>query len=182
MASGCGATPCAVYLDNGATLACDELVVASGASLLFDETDGLWRTRLGENVFSFWSAADPLASREAPDSFERGKLVVNTIDMPIKRPVAPPEFCSLDDWFPRKRGVAFASSASRLVDLSEETPRFRPERTPAADRQSARNHPMRQCGRDVAWLRVPAKRKPNEHVYLRCQAVSSRFGTGVRSS
>jgi len=106
----------AVHLSDGATLSYDVLVIASGASLLFDETDGLGGPGWGENVFSFYSVADAVALHEALDTFERGKLVVNMIDMPIKCPVAPLEFCFLADWFLREHGVR------SNVDITYATP------------------------------------------------------------
>ena len=81
------------------------LVIASGASLLYEETEGLSGPGWGESVFSFYSLEDAVALREALRSFDRGRLVVNLIDMPIKCPVAPLEFCFLADWFLRERGV-----------------------------------------------------------------------------
>jgi sulfide:quinone oxidoreductase len=37
--------------------------------------------------------------------FEGGRLVVNLVDLPVKCPVAPPEFCFLADCFLHRRGV-----------------------------------------------------------------------------
>jgi sulfide:quinone oxidoreductase len=45
------------------------------------------------------------ALRDQLRRFDRGRLVVNIVDMPIKCPVAPLEFCFLADWFLRERGV-----------------------------------------------------------------------------
>ena len=39
------------------------------------------------------------------DRDDEGRLVVNVVDMPIKCPVAPLEFCFLADWFLQERGV-----------------------------------------------------------------------------
>jgi sulfide:quinone oxidoreductase len=95
----------AVKLADGDSLEYDALVVASGASLLHDETEGLRGAGWGESVFSFYSVEDATALRDALAGFDRGHLVVNPIDMPIKCPVAPLEFCFLADWFLRERGV-----------------------------------------------------------------------------
>lgn len=94
-----------VYLGDGSSLPYDVLVVASGASLLHEETEGLTGPGWGESVFSFYSVADAVALREALRSFERGRLVVNLIDMPVKCPPAALELCLLADWFLRERGV-----------------------------------------------------------------------------
>jgi sulfide:quinone oxidoreductase len=73
--------------------------------LLFEETEGLTGPGWGERMFSFYSVEDAEALREALHSFKGGRLVVNLIDMPIKCPVAPLEFCFLADWFLAERGV-----------------------------------------------------------------------------
>jgi sulfide:quinone oxidoreductase len=95
----------AVRLADGDSLEYDALVVASGASLLYEETEGLRGPGWGESVFSFYSVQDAAALRAALAEFDRGHLVVNLVDMPIKCPVAPLEFCFLADWFFRERGV-----------------------------------------------------------------------------
>src|SRR5207244_3433474 len=43
--------------------------------------------------------------RGALERLDRGRLVVNVVDMPIKCPVAPLEFAFLADWYLRERGV-----------------------------------------------------------------------------
>ncbi len=94
-----------VRLADGQGLDYDVLVVASGASLLYEETEGLLGPGWGESVFSFYSVAEARALRDALARFDRGHLVVNLTDMPIKCPVAPLEFCFLADWYFRERGV-----------------------------------------------------------------------------
>jgi sulfide:quinone oxidoreductase len=42
--------------------------------------------------------------------FDGGRIAVNVIDMPIKCPVAPLEFCFLADWFFRERRSGTGSS------------------------------------------------------------------------
>ncbi|HEU4705558.1 MAG TPA: FAD/NAD(P)-binding oxidoreductase [Solirubrobacterales bacterium] len=94
-----------VHLADGESLDYDALVVASGASLLYEETEGLRGPGWGESVFSFYSVKDAIALREALAGFERGRLVVNLVDLPIKCPVAPLEFSFLADWYLRQRGI-----------------------------------------------------------------------------
>ncbi len=94
-----------LMLGDGSALEYDVLVVASGASLRYEETEGLTGPGWGSTAFSFYSVADAVALREALDFFDHGRLVVNVVDMPIKCPVAPLEFCFLADWFLRERGV-----------------------------------------------------------------------------
>ena len=45
------------------------------------------------------------ARRASSTAFDGGRLVVNVVDMPIKCPVAPLEFCFLADWYFHERGI-----------------------------------------------------------------------------
>jgi sulfide:quinone oxidoreductase len=94
-----------VQLADGSALHYDVLVIASGTSLLPSETEGLMGPGWGEKVFSFYSLPEALALREALRRFDRGRLVVNVCDMPIKCPVAPLELSFLCDWHLQERGV-----------------------------------------------------------------------------
>ncbi len=94
-----------VHLEGGRELTYDVLVVATGAILAFDETEGLTGPGWNEKVFTFYDLAGATALAEALDKFEGGKLVVNVVDMPIKCPVAPLEFCFLADWYFTDRGI-----------------------------------------------------------------------------
>jgi sulfide:quinone oxidoreductase len=94
-----------VSLVGGRTLLYDVLVVATGAILMPEETEGLAGPGWGENVFTFYSLDGAHALAPALANFTAGRIVVNVVDMPIKCPVAPLEFCFLADWFFREKGV-----------------------------------------------------------------------------
>jgi sulfide:quinone oxidoreductase len=94
-----------VRLENGSTLGYDVLVVATGAVLVPEETDGLAGPGWMEKVFTFYSPEGAAALEAALASFDGGRLVVNVVDMPIKCPVAPLEFCFLADWYFHERGI-----------------------------------------------------------------------------
>ena len=94
-----------VYLENGRELAYDVLVVATGATLALDETEGLTGPGWNEKVFTFYDLAGATALESALAEFDGGRLVVNVVDMPIKCPVAPLEFCFLADWYFTERGI-----------------------------------------------------------------------------
>ena len=95
----------AVALRDGTTLPYDVLVVASGARLQPEETEGMTDAGWNERVFTFYSPDGADALRRALERFDGGRLVVNLVDMPIKCPVAPLEFAFLADWHLRERGV-----------------------------------------------------------------------------
>jgi sulfide:quinone oxidoreductase len=94
-----------VYLAGGESVPYDVLVIATGASLLPKETEGLTGPGWQERIFTFYTLEGATALREALRSFDRGRLVVNMVDLPVKCPVAPLEFCFLADWHFRRLGV-----------------------------------------------------------------------------
>jgi sulfide:quinone oxidoreductase len=94
-----------VHLVDGAVLDYDVLVIASGSRLVPEETEGLTGSGWKEKVFTFYDLTGATALERALTTFDRGRLVVNVVDMPIKCPVAPLEFCFLADWYFHERGV-----------------------------------------------------------------------------
>jgi len=105
-----------VLLADGSELEYDVLVVASGARLLPDETEGLTGAGWNKKVFTFYTLEGAAALCAALQDFREGRLVVNLVDMPIKCPVAPLEFCFLLDWFLGEQGVR------NNVDITYATP------------------------------------------------------------
>lgn len=94
-----------VHLADGSVLGYDVLVVATGASLVLEETEGLAGPGWMENVFTFYTPEGAGALEAALAAFDGGRVVVNVVDMPIKCPVAPLEFCFLADWYFHERGI-----------------------------------------------------------------------------
>ncbi len=94
-----------VQLKDGEALSYDVLIVASGVELLPEETEGLTGPGWGETAFTYYTVEGAAALVKAMEGFEGGRLVVNIVDMPIKCPVAPLEFCFLADWWLQKRGL-----------------------------------------------------------------------------
>jgi sulfide:quinone oxidoreductase len=94
-----------VVLLDGSVLPYDVLVVASGARLQPEETEGLTGLGWNERVFTFYTPEGADALRRALERFAGGRLVVNLVDMPVKCPVAPLEFAFLADWQLRERGL-----------------------------------------------------------------------------
>ena len=94
-----------VLLTDGTALAYDVLIVATGSTLVPEETEGLTGPGWMEKVFTFYTPGGAAALHDALERFEGGRLVVDIVDMPIKCPVAPLEFCFLADWYLRERGI-----------------------------------------------------------------------------
>ena len=105
-----------MHLDDGSALGYDVLVIATGARLLPEETEGLTGPGWMRDVFTFYTPDGAVALHRALERFTGGRLVVNVIDMPIKCPVAPLEFCFLADDYFRQRGIR------DRVDLTYVTP------------------------------------------------------------
>jgi sulfide:quinone oxidoreductase len=95
----------AVILADGTRLDYDVLVVATGAVLVPEETEGLAGTGWMDTVHTFYTLPGATALAHKLATFQGGRLVVNVVDMPIKCPVAPLEFCFLADWYFHERGI-----------------------------------------------------------------------------
>ena len=94
-----------VHLVDGSDLDYDVLIVATGAVLSLEETEGLTGPGWMEKVFTFYSLEGATGLATALKEFGGGRVVVNVVDMPIKCPVAPLEFCFLADVFFKDRGI-----------------------------------------------------------------------------
>ena len=94
-----------VWLTDGTSLGYDVLVVATGARLVPEETDGLTGPGWMDRVFTFYSLDGAVALRSALSRFDGGRLAVGVVDMPVKCPVAPLEFSFLADWYFRRRKI-----------------------------------------------------------------------------
>ncbi len=94
-----------VLLADGTLVGYDVLVIATGARLVPEETEGLTGPGWMEKVFTFYTLDGAVALRRALAGFSGGRLAVTVLDMPIKCPVAPLEFCFLADSYFRERGI-----------------------------------------------------------------------------
>ena len=106
-----------VSLEDGTTLEYDVLLVATGTSLLFDETEGMTGPGWRETVHTFYDMEGATILADALDDFEEGHLVINVVDMPIKCPVAPLEFAFLADWYFTEKGVRDDVTISYVTPL-----------------------------------------------------------------
>jgi sulfide:quinone oxidoreductase len=105
-----------VTLNDGTEIGYDVLVVATGTVISPEETEGLTGAGWMEKVFTFYTPEGAEALEKALATFTSGRIVVNVVEMPIKCPVAPLEFCFLADWFFRERGLRDS------VDITYVTP------------------------------------------------------------
>ncbi len=94
-----------VWLVDGTVIPYDVLIVATGSRLVPEETEGMLDAGWMEKVFTFYDLEGAAALGAKLTAFEGGRVVVNVVDMPIKCPVAPLEFCFLADWYFTERGI-----------------------------------------------------------------------------
>ena len=94
-----------VVLADGSALPYDVLVVATGARLVPEETEGLTGPGWLDRVFTFYDLEGASALAAKLEHFDGGRVVINVVDMPIKCPVAPLEFCFLADWYFEERAI-----------------------------------------------------------------------------
>ncbi|MFD1657804.1 FAD-dependent oxidoreductase, partial [Streptomyces caeni] len=71
-----------VYFAAGGWVRYDVLVVATGARLLPEETEGLTGPGWGENVFTFYDLPGAIGLHHALERFDGGRIVVDVADLP----------------------------------------------------------------------------------------------------
>ncbi len=108
-----------VGLEGGEQLTWDLLVIATGAKLRPDLTEGLTGDRWRKDVFDFYSLGGSSALARRLESWEGGRLLVNLVDMPIKCPVAPLEFAFLADAWLTERGLRSKTELVYVTPLSD---------------------------------------------------------------
>ena len=94
-----------VILAGGDALRYDVLIIATGADIHPEQTEGLLDEEWGKSKFDFYTpkGADKLA--QFFKTWQGGRLVLSVTEMPIKCPVAPLEFLFLADAYFTKRGM-----------------------------------------------------------------------------
>ncbi len=83
---------------KGGTHDYDWIVVGTGCTIRPEEIDGMeevWQ----KDAFDFYTPDGAVNLAKKMKHFNKGKLVLNIAEMPIKCPVAPLEFVFLADWF-----------------------------------------------------------------------------------
>lgn len=94
-----------VVLNNDVDLPYDFLIIATGARIAPEQTEGLTGELWQKNIFDFYTIEGATNLTKFFKEWKGGKLVVNIAEMPIKCPVAPLEFVFLADWYFTERGM-----------------------------------------------------------------------------
>ena len=94
-----------VLLTNNQVLSYDYLIIATGARVVPEETEGMKDSLWHKNVFDFYTIEGACALKQFFKYWEGGKLVIHITEMPIKCPVAPLEFAFLADSYFTEKGI-----------------------------------------------------------------------------
>ena len=94
-----------VVLKNNMVISYDYLIIATGAKIKPEETEGMKGSNWYKNIFDFYTIEGACALADFFKRWEGGKLVVNITEMPIKCPVAPLEFVFLADSYFTEKGI-----------------------------------------------------------------------------
>ena len=93
-----------IQLTGGDQLHYDLLIIATGAKIAPEETEGMSGEQWHQSVFDFYTFEGALALRNKLRNWQGGNLVIHITEMPIKCPVAPLEFAFLaDSYFQHKK-------------------------------------------------------------------------------
>ncbi len=105
-------------VNDGKVIPYDYLVIATGADIHPEETEGLKNGGWRKNIFDFYTADGAEALGKFMNKWQGGRLVVNVVENPIKCPVAPLEFLLLADWYFAKRGLRSKVELTYATPLS----------------------------------------------------------------
>ncbi|MDE3063117.1 MAG: NAD(P)/FAD-dependent oxidoreductase [Acidobacteriota bacterium] len=94
-----------VILAGGDALRYDVLIIATGADIHPEQTEGLLDEEWGKSKFDFYTPKGAERLAQFFKTWQGGKLVLSVTEMPIKCPVAPLEFLFLADAYFTKRGM-----------------------------------------------------------------------------
>ncbi|MDN3656520.1 FAD-dependent oxidoreductase [Ferruginibacter paludis] len=107
-----------VQMENGDQLPYELLIVATGAKIAPEETEGMKGKEWQQSVFDFYTFEGALALRDKLRQWEGGRLVVHITEMPIKCPVAPLEFAFLADSFFKHKDMRSKVDITYVTPLS----------------------------------------------------------------
>ncbi len=107
-----------IRLANGEGLNYDILIIATGAKIAPEETEGMKGSEWQKSVFDFYTFEGSLALRNTLRNWQGGKLVVHITEMPIKCPVAPLEFAFLADSFFKHKHMRDKVTITYVTPLS----------------------------------------------------------------
>jgi len=107
-----------ILLENDSVLQYDFLIIATGARIAPEQTEGLKESLWYKEIFDFYTLDGALHLTEYFKKWRGGRIVINIAEMPIKCPVAPLEFAFLADWYFTKKGIRDKTDIHFVTPLS----------------------------------------------------------------
>ncbi|MFP5211068.1 MAG: NAD(P)/FAD-dependent oxidoreductase [Acidobacteriota bacterium] len=107
-----------VKLTNGTPLKYDYLIIATGANIHPEQTEGLLDEEWGRSKFDFYTPQGAERLSQFLKGWQGGRLVLSITEMPIKCPVAPLEFLFLADEYFTRRGMRDKVELHLITPLS----------------------------------------------------------------
>lgn len=107
-----------VTLSNGQTLHYEVLIVATGAEVVPEETEGMKAELWYKDIFDFYTFEGSTQLAKKLENWQGGNLVINLAETLIKCPVAPLEFTFLADAFFEEKGIRDKVNITYVTPLS----------------------------------------------------------------
>lgn len=107
-----------VILSNGQTLHYEVLVVATGAEVVPEETEGMKAELWYKDIFDFYTFEGSTQLAKKLQNWQGGNLVINLAETLIKCPVAPLEFTFLANAFFEDKGIRDKVNITYVTPLS----------------------------------------------------------------
>jgi len=107
-----------ITLEGETIINYDILIIATGARICPDDTQGLKGELWHKNIFDFYTIEGAEALAGFFRTWQGGNLVINVVDNPIKCPVAPLEFAFLADFFFTGNGMRNKVNITYVTPLS----------------------------------------------------------------
>ena len=148
-----------MILQDHSILKYDYLIIATGADIHPEQTEGLLDDEWGKSKFDFYTPQGADRLGQYLKGWQGGKLVVSVTEMPIKCPVAPLEFLFLADAYFTERGMR------DKVDLHLVTPLAGAFTKPKAS-EILGDFLERKKNHRNAGLRPGPRRQQREEAYL----------------
>lgn len=95
----------------------DYLILALGCGVDPARVEGLAET-MGATAFTYYTLDGAMALQKFFNRFDKGRMILNIAEMPIKCPVAPIEFVFLADYYFRLRGIRDKVEVDLVTPLS----------------------------------------------------------------
>lgn len=107
-----------LLMTDSTELLYDVLIIATGAQIVPEETEGLKGDLWHKDIFDFYTYDGATRLARKLEEWKGGKLVINLAESVIKCPVAPLEFAFLADAFFTEKGIRHKVDITYVTPLS----------------------------------------------------------------